>query len=162
VRTNLSKEVQDFKCKDFWHPMLEAITNSMQSQSTNIEIIFELESQTNDGNIPKKINGFSVIDNGDGFVKRNRERFSELKSYNKTETEKKNKKGCKGLGRLSYLKIFQEIEYISKTKEETIKFTFTENFSDNDYKITKENNPKTETTAIFKNLTTKIKDNSKK
>ncbi len=125
--TNLTAEVRDFRIDNFWQPILEAITNSLQANASKIELTFFKD--TTQGQLlseDKRIDAFEIRDNGDGFNETNRHNFKQLKATKFSKDVAK--KGCKGMGRLSYLKVFEEIEIVSFTGSEKVEFKFTENF----------------------------------
>ena len=78
----------------FLQPVYEAISNSLEAHSKNIYVTFHTDiSQINlSTEISKqaKINGFEIVDDGDGFNKKNRDSFGEL------WTTAKQNLGCKG------------------------------------------------------------------
>lgn len=105
-------------------PLFEAVVNSIQS----IEELSEGEGKplcdysieinilrTTQGTLPmdgaKKtdspIQAFRIVDNGIGFTDNNWDSFSTLDSLWKV------KKGCHGIGRLTWLKAFQRVEIVS-------------------------------------------------
>lgn len=114
---NLTGQVNQMrlpKSKALW-PLFETIVNSIQS----LEDIKECEDSKitikaiRTGNQQMYINGeeelthfdeFIVIDNGEGFTKRNYKSFLEAYSTLKV------KKGCKGIGRFLWLKAFKNVE----------------------------------------------------
>lgn len=152
METDLQSEVNDFKCKrNILQPILEATSNSIQANATNVYIQIycnkEIFTQKSDNKF--NITYLDIIDNGDGFTEENIKRFVKLK---KRTPEDKNKKGCKGVGRLSYLKFFNTIKYESMTKDNKyVTFTFDYNFDKNNIKIEdlKNNNNDRRTTASF-------------
>jgi hypothetical protein len=123
--TNLTAEVRDFRIDNFWQPLLEAITNSLQANATEVKLKFFKDEKQGEL-LGKKINAFEIEDNGDGFNQKNRDNFKQLKATKFSQDEEK--KGCKGMGRLSYLKVFKEVEILSFTGSEKIEFKFTEKF----------------------------------
>lgn len=126
----------------FFQPLFEAIINSLDAQATKIDIDIKTDTQkTLFDNIRRvTIIGYSVTDNGVGFNKDNRESFSKyLSSY-------KQKIGCKGIGRFTWLKIFENIDIVSYTETEKVSFIFNKNFSENNIKI--ENNSHQRQTVI--------------
>ena len=134
MEIDLQSEVNDFKCKrSVLQPILEAISNSIQANSSNICVsihcdkeLFIIKNKIFD------ITKVDITDNGDGFTQENIERFVTLK---KRTPEDKNKKGCKGMGRLSYLKFFHTIKYESITKDnKCVTFTFDYNFDEDKIK----------------------------
>ncbi len=54
----------------------------------------------------------SVFDNGDGFTKEN------IKSFSTYKSDYKIQEGCKGVRRITYLKIFEEVKIIIFSKDE--------------------------------------------
>lgn len=136
----------------FLQPVYEAISNSLEAHSKNIYVTFHTDiSQINlSTEISKqaKINGFEIVDDGDGFNKKNRDSFGEL------WTTAKQNLGCKGVGRLTWLKVFKTIHITSKIKDSKIEFTFSENFDDKDIDIKPNiNTSSNETTITFSNVT---------
>ena len=125
ILTNLKAEIIDFSCSNFWQPMLEAITNSLQANAKDIKITLISNDKQKDI-LDKKIDSLQIEDDGDGFIKKNRDNFIQLK--NSKFSDDPNKKGCKGMGRLSYLKVFNNIEIKSFTGSEKISFNFSEKF----------------------------------
>lgn len=120
-------------------PVFEAIVNSIQS-------IEEKGNIKTDGKITLKINrfpqinldknkkniesisGFEIIDNGCGFNKTNFDAFQTL------DTEHKIDKGCRGVGRLLWLKVFNNVKIISffvddqkKYKKRSFEFNVSKN-----------------------------------
>ena len=125
ILTNLKAEIIDFSCSNFWQPMLEAITNSLQANADDIKITL-ISDDKQDDILDTKIDSFQIEDNGDSFSEQNRDNFVQLK--NSKFSQDPNKKGCKGMGRLSYLKVFKSAEITSFTGSEKISFTFSEGF----------------------------------
>ena len=155
ILTNLKAEIRDFRTDNFWQPMIEAITNSLQANATDIKLTFLADSSQGVllASDPKKINSFEIADNGEGFIEKNRDSFKQLKATKFSEDP--NKKGCKGMGRLSYLKVFKEVEVLSFTGIEKIEFKFSEDFDHNSLNPT----PSTEdklTKITFKEPTEKF------
>ncbi len=79
----------------------------------------------------------SVFDNGDGFTKEN------IKSFSTYKSDYKIQEGCKGVRRITYLKIFEEVKIIIFSKDEhhaQISLNFTQQFTQDSFK--KENGEK--------------------
>lgn len=101
-------------------PLFEAVVNSIQAiaESDNrgngqIDVVINRVQQlTIDGKIDPNapIEGFSVTDNGVGFTDDNVESFSTL------DTTKKKSLGCKGMGRITWLKAFEKVQITSVFK----------------------------------------------
>ncbi len=98
---------------DSFLAILEALVNSIQSGSTNIhiEVIREAEEEILTKEKIRKIKGFKIIDDGEGFTKKNFEAFNTLDTTNKYHL------GGKGVGRLSWLKVFEKINIESNFEE---------------------------------------------
>ncbi len=102
-------------------PLFEAVVNSIHGiEDTRmpiangrivVEIIRsgQLTLQETDSRLPP-IEGFLVTDNGVGFTDKNFEAFETLDTDNKME------KGCRGVGRLMWLKAFSSVEVVSSYK----------------------------------------------
>ena len=143
---NLSSEIK------FLQPLFESITNSLEANARNISIkVFE--SEVLDEDMTPQMVGFSITDDGDGFTEDNINSFCTLWSDKKIEL------GCKGSGRFTWLKVFDEITIISEIKEANtiVTIPFTINFSKNDVKREKPLSPiaVNKTTIIFKHVTNK-------
>jgi len=98
-------DLQDIK----WEQVVfEAVTNSLQANSTIININFNLFSLE----ISEKryVDQLIIEDNGDGFVEKN------IKSFQNYRSQLKRDLGCKGIGRFLYLKIFEKIQIESLDK----------------------------------------------
>jgi hypothetical protein len=119
---------------DFLQPLFEAITNSLEAKATEISVDFFLTEDTL-LNMPKKIIGFSVEDNGEGFNKNNRE------SFYRHMSEYKVKLGCKGVGKLTWLRVFEKVKIESVTNNEIVEIYFDVNF-DKSKSVKIEDNPK--------------------
>lgn len=101
-------------------PLFEAVVNSIQSiaEAENrgegqIDIFIErVQQQTTDGKFDSNapIVNFSITDNGVGFTEEN------LESFNTLDTTKKKSFGCKGMGRILWLKAFDKVEISSVFK----------------------------------------------
>ncbi|MDB4352618.1 ATP-binding protein [Porticoccaceae bacterium] len=105
-------------------PLFEAVVNSIHSIEdlhTNlsegkitVEIIRDTQSSLdieNDKDNKEKIIGFRVSDNGVGFNDENMDSFETL------DSELKASKGCRGVGRLLWLKAFSRVEVNSVFKK---------------------------------------------
>lgn len=144
VVKNLSKETK------FLQPIFEAISNSLEANATEIDLtIFSDEPLDT---FTGKIIGFKIIDNGDGFTKRNRDAFALLWTDNKIEL------GCKGSGRFTWLSVFEKIDVVSLVKEENVevKIPFDLNFDKEKIEVTDTNVSKNYTEIFFKNVTKKF------
>ncbi len=117
-------------------PLFEAVVNSIHSIDERIETQKDIDmstayikiyvlrsSQTNLDNQKEEIIGFKIEDNGIGFNENNFRSFKEL------DSEYKISKGCRGIGRLLWLKEFQLIDISSTFKENGIVYSRTFKFT---------------------------------
>jgi hypothetical protein len=105
------------------YPVFEAVVNSIQaieekgnlnSGSIVLEIIRkpqQLMKGEGFSDILGDITGFTIEDNGAGFSDKNIESFNTLDSDHKID------KGCKGIGRLLWLKAISKVEIYSTFKD---------------------------------------------
>jgi len=97
--------------------LYEAITNSIQANSTSIKCILETDDQLtitdDDLYHSPKLNSIKIIDNGDGINDLN------FDSFSKYRTDFKKNLGCKGVGRFVYLKVYKRARYISYIKKDS-------------------------------------------
>ena len=140
----------------FEQPLIETIANSLEANASEIEIILsvdESQTQIEDKNIKiiRRINGFTIIDNGDGFTSQNIDSFTKFKS------NLKRKIGCKGVGRFTWLKVFEDIKIESQTTDTYVKFDFNKNFSIDSINTQENFSSKTYTKITFSNVTTTYK-----
>jgi len=113
-------------------PLYEAVVNSIQSIGdrpegyVNIKIKHDTYQRTLDkGRKVKRVTGFTIEDNGDGFNEPN------FKSFNTSDSRLKVEQGCRGIGRFYWPQAFYEIfiESVFETDVGKTKRTF--NFSEN-------------------------------
>ena len=101
------------KYTDAFIAILEALVNSIQEGAKEISVnIYRESQQTVDENIVRKIESFEIIDNGNGFNKKNFNAFTHLDTMNKVDI------GGKGVGRLAWLKVFNEVKIKSTYLED--------------------------------------------
>jgi hypothetical protein len=96
----------------FHQPIIECITNSLEAKSKNI--VVELFSACREGTAyedDRFINKVIIKDDGEGFIESNFKAFTEYR------TKQKINLGCKGVGRLTWLKIFNKAEIQSVLRE---------------------------------------------
>jgi hypothetical protein len=112
----------------------EAVVNSIQScRSDDTEHTISVEilsfNRTIDGKSSSHVDGFKIIDDGAGFNDDNYRSFCTIGSR-----LKKAKFGCKGVGRLSWLKVFRNVEVESTYCLEGVSYrrSFTFNLKDKD------------------------------
>lgn len=122
-------------------PLYEAVVNSIQSiedakiDNGRIEIIIERESQrTLLSNWETDIENVIIKDNGNGFTDDN------YNSFNTYASEYKLQKGCKGVGRMIWLKAFSDVQvksiYEQDGKRKLREFLFDTSKEVHDLKIT--------------------------
>lgn len=133
---------------NFIQPMFEAISNSIEANATNITVKLSVDRRDiiPEGKL-NKIDGFIVEDNGDGFNERN------IKSFLTYMSEYKMHLGCKGIGRITWLKVFSHVTVESIVSNELVEFRFDENFDEDKIyhkKMSSEHNNKT--TITFHNV----------
>lgn len=121
--------VQQIKCSNYLMPLFEAIVNAIQSIQINkikngkidiyIERNEEVQQKLSDEFTSKiePIKNIFITDNGVGFNDEN------LQHFRNVFTTHKQKYGCKGIGRVLWLKAFQEVK-ISSTYKENKKFYY--------------------------------------
>lgn len=126
----------------------EAVVNSIQAGANKIDIKFN--SRKNplliEGIKNPDLIGFSITDNGQGFNQEN------IKSFCQYGSQFKEKLGCKGVGRLYFLKVFNEVKIVSKFKGgNEVNALFNESFSSSSFSEAVLNEPiaNNETTLSF-------------
>ena len=100
-------------------PVLEAVVNSIQACSGNkarleLEILRQTTQTTLDADSDKyqEIESFRVIDQGVGFTDEN------LTSFRTADSTYKAQLGCKGVGRFTWLKVFESVSVDSVYKKD--------------------------------------------
>lgn len=106
---------------DLSHTLFEAISNSFDADADSIDIVFKAEENLDVGS--KLVSGFTVEDNGVGFTEKNIDSFSEYLTDHKIEL------GCKGVGRFTWLKVFEKVRIISELENKTVNIIFDKNYS---------------------------------
>lgn len=144
ISTIIEKLAKDVK---FLQPVYEAITNSLEAGAKNITISFNKDFTI--GENLSKITGFSITDDGEGFIEKNRKAFVVLWTKNKL------KLGCKGSGRFTWLSVFENINIRSSIRSENKEVTipFSINFNADDINIVDKTILKNETVITFSNVT---------
>ena len=141
---------------NFLQPLVEAISNSLEANAQNISIIFYTDKIQNliDDRI-KKIESYSIEDDGDGFTDTNISSFLTYMSEHKVDI------GCKGVGRITWLKVFSYVEVESIAQNKKIYFKFDENFSDDDITETVCHSDKNKTIIKFHGVKKQFYDSGK-
>lgn len=131
----------------FFQPLYEAIINSFQANAKNVKISFEIGDN-------KKILGYTVEDDGDGFTDEN------IKSFLTLWSDYKITQGALGSGRIMCLKVFDNIIIDSQTKDfsnvgQQVKIDFNRKFLANtidEINPSKNSSKCSFTKTIFKNI----------
>lgn len=128
---NLKAIIRDLdKQTDIITVLKEAIVNSIQAHATKVDVLFQFYGNADLWN-NQQIFSISVFDNGDGFTTDN------IKSFSTYKSDYKIKEGCKGVGRITYLKVFKNVEITSFNKDEPdvqISLNFTPQFTQDSFK----------------------------
>lgn len=141
---NIENYVRRLKDIDFMQPLFEAIVNSLDAKASKVSVQItdqKVKDKENNRTI-HLINGFKVIDNGEGFTEKNVDSFFEMLSEKKEE-------GKLGSGRFIWLKVFDKITIESRLKDKTIKIFFCKSYNDISYEEIIEKNEKVETVIHF-------------
>lgn len=101
--------------------VLEAVINSIQAMSLDcdeprIDIEIVSDQKTLDGKESSFVTGFVIKDNGIGFNNDNYQSFKKVDSTHKLNL------GCKGIGRLSWLKVFDNVTVDSVYQQDGEKY----------------------------------------
>ena len=134
----------------FYQPIYEAVVNSLEAGSHNINIDIYPDIPM-DEQIPPVIIGFKITDDGEGFTAKNRNAFSELWTENKIHL------GCKGSGRFTWLNVFNRITIESKVASEQVivKIPFDIGFSKDKIQVDNGKVQETITTITFADVKAK-------
>lgn len=151
TQVNLSRAISNFKprAKSVLLPVYEAITNSIYAGANKIDITFQTLKDVTLEELPLEksntIANITITDNGEGFTSDNRKSFSTLYSDYKINL------GAKGIGRLSYLKAFENVKICSITKDMfQVYIKFDLPFTENKIRIKKlDKEHKQETTIVL-------------
>lgn len=174
MQTDLKGRVDDLSFKpkqQIFLPLFEAVANSLQSivlsnrSDGRIDITLERDdAQTNlrvaDNSIAA-IKNITVTDNGIGF---NHENFAAFDLLN--TRAKKIQFGCKGVGRLFWLKTFEKVEvnsvFLDGSKAKRRKLVFTLDWPENSNQELHEDTAKIQTSIKLKELKSKYKEHFRK
>ena len=159
LQTNLAGRLKNthLPCAQGLMPLFEAVVNSIHS----IEDAFEDLSrgiicvevvrsnqhylEMGEVNKPKReITGFIIRDNGVGFNEKN------LQSFNTLDTDTNAHKGCRGVGRLLWLKVFQKANissvYLKDSASWKVEFIFDAKRGLHEFRKRQDKNVRQETT----------------
>lgn len=125
---NLSKQI--FDDIEFFTPVKEAIVNSILAEAKEVRVILNKKDEKGDL-LSHKIDSIQIVDTGHGFNEECQKSFENLAESNKSN--------CKGLGRLSFIQVFDNINiqstFLDKEGQlKTLDFKFDENFKEIDRK----------------------------
>jgi hypothetical protein len=105
MRVNIERAIKSITEKiGFYQPLCESIINSFQASATEVNIDFDIDND-------KRVIGYSIKDNGEGYTTDNINSFLEFWS------EYKVKQFALGSGRILCLKVFDDIIIESQTKD---------------------------------------------
>ncbi len=111
----------------FYQPVIECLTNSLEADASNITVKLDSVNREGHFNELKYVQRITVTDDGKGFTEIDFHAFKEYRTKNKIHL------GCKGVGRLTWLKIFDKAEIKSVVRENgkvyQKDFVFDENFN---------------------------------
>lgn len=149
-------------------PLFEAVVNSIHAiderkdidenftiEDARIAIKIVRDGDTMDSSIKGDLVGFTIKDNGVGFTRENYESFQTLDSTYKIE------KGCKGIGRLLWLKEFSYVDVnsvyyeSSQKRKRTFRFSINSNSSDTESDIAIDNSAELITTVSLRGIDNK-------
>lgn len=130
----------------------EAVTNAIQANATVVNCYFDayddLISNDLGSEVKRKVDKMIIADNGDGL---NDDNFN---SFCKYRTIYKKDLGCKGVGRLTFLKVYKNVEIKSENRElqEERTFVFDFNFDTKNLKKTNKEIADNKTQFIFNTI----------
>lgn len=178
MKSKLKGAVREFKAGFKGIPLIaviEAVVNSIQAAETprdaiiNVRVIYENVQKDlftdKVTSAPKgNVKAFEITDNGHGFMENNLDAFDEL------YTECKKELGCKGIGRITWLAIFDHVEVESYCeyagKRSKVTFRFDEDNEITDKKIepsdVTENRTQVRLVGVHSDYTDKIRTNAEK
>jgi Histidine kinase-, DNA gyrase B-, and HSP90-like ATPase len=122
MKTNIQGLVKslDLKQGQGMMPLYEAVSNAMDAivetgrglnvGNIDIHLIRKPDLVSNSDELPL-LNGVTIVDDGVGFTDEN------LKFFEEAYTQAKVKVGGKGVGRFTYLKVFNQVQIKSKFKD---------------------------------------------
>ena len=157
MRVNIERAIKSIEEKiGFYQPLCESIINSFQASATEVNIGLDLDKN-------KRVIGYSIKDNGEGYTNDNINSFLEFWS------EYKIKQFALGSGRILCLKVFDDMIINSQTKDSDkesghiVNIEFNRSFKAssmedanndnfNEIKITSNSSKIPSTTTTFKNI----------
>ncbi len=111
-----------------YNVIYEAITNAIIAKATEITCILNSTERSLEENgseiVKRKVDSIAIKDNGEGFTDENFISFCTYRSdFNKSS-------GCKGIGRLLFLKVYDDVVFTSElvNEQEFRSFKFVRNF----------------------------------
>lgn len=145
MNVQIDSILKTFKTEiSFYQPIFEAIANSIEADASEIKIVLKSkDSLLNENYISEII----VSDNGEGFTAENTKSFQEYMSSHKLLL------GCKGVGRFTWLKIFNRVKIESFNSENYTNFTFDKKFNENTpITFDRQNDQQNKTSIIFSDI----------
>lgn len=156
LEVDVSTAVDRFSQKiGFWQPLYEAISNALEANAS--EIVVEIEpAPTLHKSTDQVVAEITVQDNGDGFTEAN------IKSFCKLWTKHKSELGCRGVGRLTWLRVFNKVSIASRVRGKNIAIEFNRNFEPGDVIRKKSTSSQKRTIVKFAEVTSKFFDPNQK
>lgn len=146
LTVNIGNFVKRLGNINFLQPLYEAVVNSLDADATEISInTSRIKLHKNDKN-EEFINGFTIIDNGEGFTDENISSFMDIFHEKRSE-------GKLGSGRFLYLKIFNNVNIKSLFENKTVLINLSCNYDKIKPQIINEINEKRKTIVELTNLT---------
>ena len=122
MQAKVKNIVDSFKTKiSILQVLFEALSNSLEANAHNIKIVLHQAPSFAD---IKAYDSFSIIDDGDGFTKANIDSFLEYLSTYKLTL------GCKGVGRFTWLKVFDLVNINSVLSNSVVDIHFSLDFDE--------------------------------
>lgn len=142
IKVNISNILETLNDKlDFWQPIYESIVNSLEAHANEIDIYLSSKKDLTDASV---LSSIRIVDNGEGFTRKNFDSFNEFLSALKRN------KGCKGIGHFTWLKVFKDVKITSYTKESTyLDFIFNIEYDPTIVKIQPQEVKQSQTTIEF-------------
>jgi hypothetical protein len=144
-----------------YNVVYEAVTNSIQAGATRVVCTFNSNDNPiqDDGIlvVQKRVDSITIVDDGLGF------NGSKYESFCTYRSEANKELGCKGVGRLIFLKVYDKIEIISRMAEENLtrSFTFNLDFETESSKVAEEDVDNSSTEIRFSGVTRQYLDLNK-
>ncbi len=150
---NYNLSLQVFNEVEFFTPVFEAVINSILADATEVKVTLNKQNGYSEDLLSGRISSIVISDDGHGFTGECQNSFENI--------AQSNRKNCKGLGRLSFIRVFKDIEIKSNFKDaennlKTLQFKFDKDFTEIDREnqiVSASRNTKIGTTITFENTT---------